>query len=260
MANIKYADPTYTAITPTDDDYVMFRTGAGTDGRAPLVQPKGYIDGLKMEWISGTQIRVTTGAAYVPGPKRIAELATAVTLTPSLSANTWYHLYLTVSGATVGVESVTTAPAAPYMGMARSKTGDTSRRYLGSYLTKADSSIANFIVAAGLVNYQESTDVAPFRALSAGVSTSVTNVNLNPAGVAVTASMAKVNVTNLSSDQTLRLSNPAASSSNMQGVRPMSGFPMTFPVDSSQRMTYVYAVAPSGGAAYIDVIGYSLER
>src|SRR6185503_5347718 len=144
MANIKYADPTYTAITPTDDDYVMFRTGAGTDGRAPLVQPKGYIDGLKMEWISGTQIRVTTGAAYVPGPKRIAELATAVTLTPSLSANTWYHLYLTVSGATVGVESVTTAPAAPYMGMARSKTGDTSRRYLGSYLTKADSSIANF--------------------------------------------------------------------------------------------------------------------
>ena len=74
MANIKYADLlSYLLIAPTDDDMVMFRKGDGTDGRAPLVQPKGYIDGLGLEWVSGTQIRISAGAAYVPGAKPTLE-------------------------------------------------------------------------------------------------------------------------------------------------------------------------------------------
>lgn len=222
--------------------------------------PSGYIDGLKMEWVSGTQIRFTSGSAYIPSLGRALALAAAVTKTPTLAANTWYHNYVYDNAGTTDVEVSTTVPAAPYNGTARTKTGDTSRRYIGSFLTKADSTIANFLVSGGVFTYQESTDVAPFRALSNGTATSATTVNLVSSGVPVTAITAKLNVTNLSTDQTLRLSNSAAATTNMQGVRPMSGFPMFFPTDSAQRVTYLYAVTPAGGGAYVDVIGYVVER
>lgn len=182
MANIKYADPTYTSVNPTDDDYVMLRTGGGTDGRSPLVQPKGYIDGLKIDYLSSTQVRVTAGAAYVPGPKRIAELASATTLTPSLSASTWYYVYLTVSGGTVGVEAVSTAPAAPYTGTARAKTGDTSRRYLGAFKTDSSSAIIGFDNLPGnLLFYRiPAASFGNFQILNGGSST--TPVDLDCSG------------------------------------------------------------------------------
>jgi len=260
MANIKYADPSFTDTNATDDDRVMVRTAAGGDARAPLVQPKGYIDGLKLEYISPTQVRVTSGAAYVPGPKRIAELASPVTLSPSLAASTWYHAYLTVAGGVVSAEASTTAPAAPYTGTARAKTGDTSRRYLGSFQTTASGAIPNFLHADGYINYREDSTSTTFRALSNGMATSSATVSLLSFGIPVTARMAKINVTNLSTDQTARMSNPDASTTNMQGVRPLSGWPMFFSLNASQQMTYFFPVAPSGGGLYLDVIGYSLER
>lgn len=58
----------------------------------------------------------------------------------------------------------------------------------------------------------------------------------------------------------MRFSTPDASTENMQGVRPQSGFPILFPVDEQQQVTYCYATAPTGGGGYIDVIGYSVER
>lgn len=179
MANIKYADPSYTDTNATDDDRVMLRTGAGGDARAPLVQPKGYIDGLKMTWVSGTQIQVSAGAAYVPGPKRIAELAAATTLTPSLAVSTWYYVYLTVSGATVGVEAVTTAPAAPYTGTARTKTGDSSRRYLGAFKTDASGAIIGFDnLAGGLLFYRiPSASFGNFQILAGGAATTPTDLD-----------------------------------------------------------------------------------
>ncbi|MEI4518703.1 MULTISPECIES: hypothetical protein [unclassified Stenotrophomonas] len=183
MANIKYADTSNPLIAPTDDDQVMFKTGAGGDARAPLVQPKGYIDGLKLEWVSGTQVRVTPGAAYVPGPKRIAELASAVVLTPSLAASTWYHVYLTVAGGVVSAEASTTAPAAPYTGTARAKTGDTSRRYIGSFRTNASSQVIRFVhsPSVGAVKYLTDINGSGLQVLSNGNST--TSVTVSVAGV-----------------------------------------------------------------------------
>ncbi|WP_414609310.1 hypothetical protein, partial [Stenotrophomonas pavanii] len=92
--------------------------------------PAGYIDGLKMEWVSGTQIRFTSGSAYIPSLGRALALAAAVTKTPTLAANTWYHNYVYDNAGTADVEVSTTVPAAPYSGTARTKAGDTSRRYI----------------------------------------------------------------------------------------------------------------------------------
>ncbi len=268
MANIKYADPSYTDTNATDDDRVMLRTGAGGDARAPLVQPKGYIDGLKMVYVSATQIQITTGAAYVPGPKRIAELTAAITLTPTLAASTWYHLYLTVAGATVGVEAVTTVPAAPYSGTARAKTGDTSRRYIGSFRTDPSGTIAKFKhnVSNGYVAYLAIRDLS----LNAGTQTTTTTVSLS-ATIPVTSVAAALIISLDASGASLFTGNSempvtALASNNFLGytesstqvsVSRMDGHP----VDSSQAISYRLSATPSAGTgAYIRVMGYSYER
>lgn len=254
MANIKYADPSYTDTSATDDDRVMLRTAAGGDARAPLVQPKGYIDGLKMVWVSGTQIQVSAGAAYVPGPKRIAELAAATTLTPSLAANTWYHLYLTVSGATVGVEAVTTAPAAAYYGTARAKTGDTSRRYIGSFRTDVSGLIYNFIIQGPQQIYMQEVP----RAVAGGNSTTFIPVSLSGLVPIVSRSAIVAMTNNGSAAVRFR---PASSgftgATRMYGLTAGAFVVGPLPTDASQNIEYQVDV---GGLANLDVIGFAVER
>ncbi|PZS88131.1 hypothetical protein [Stenotrophomonas maltophilia] len=260
MANIKYADPSYTDTNATDDDRVMLRTGAGGDARAPLVQPKGYIDGLKLVYVSATQIQVTNGAAYVPGPKRIAELAAAVTLTPSLAASTWYHLYLTVTGATVGVESVTTAPAAPYTGTARAKTGDTSRRYIGSFRTNASAQIIQFLHQGDHIDYLRISGVTELRVLANGQSVSDAPVNCANV-VPVTSRLALLRFVN--TDTTLDcltgLSDIGTGGIHYQ-LRMSSAVYAIHPLNSSQVMTYFWSVSAPTGGLFIDVAGYYYDR
>lgn len=265
----KIADPAlYPAIQPTDDDLLMFRTGAGLDGRAPLVQPKAHINGLKMVRVSGTQLQVTSGSAYVPGAKRIAELAAAVTLTPTLAANTWYHVYLVVAGSAVSIEAVTTAPAAPYFGTARAKTGDTSRRYIGSFRTmQAAATIANFDhdqSAGNAITYLDSINGPPYLVVSAGAATTATTASC-AAAVPPTSRQAKFLANNNATGQFVYMSNSAATNpldTNfwLNLITPGSSFYSNFPLDSAQAFTYMYNAAPSGGQVFIRVAGYTYER
>ncbi|NGM56476.1 hypothetical protein G5C63_19410 [Stenotrophomonas pavanii] len=263
MANIKYADPSYTLINPTDDDQVMFRTGAGADGRAPLVQPKGYIDGLKMVYVSGTQVQVTAGAAYVPGPKRIAELSSAVTLTPSLAASTWYHVFLTVSGATVGVEAVTTAPAAPYSGTARTKTGDTSRRYIGSFRTDASGVIYKFKQSGNQIVYLVSTELTPFAVFSGTVPVSPATTSVSASAIVpLTSTSALMMNLNASTNAFLLITNsegPAAPGF-IVFVAPNSTMAMTAPLASDQSLICSYQSSGTSLTAVLRVYGYTYER
>lgn len=263
MANIKYADPSYTAITPTDDDYVMFRTGAGADGRAPLVQPKGYIDGLRMIWISGTQIQVSTGSAYVPGPKRTAELTAAVTLTPTLAASTWYNCYLTVSGVTVSVEAVTTAPAAAYNGVARTKTGDTSRRYIGSFKTNASSQIIRFThyPAVGAIKYLTDINGSGLQVLANGNSTVSTTVSV--AGVVPMTGYVMDSFAENTGTTVIYINNPdmgaAGPSSILQFLRANGVIFGEMSINDSQQFNYSLNSASTNGLT-VWCVGYKFAR
>lgn len=261
----KLADPAvYPAIFPTDDDQVMLRTGAGGDGRAPLVQPKGYIDGLRMTWVSSTQVQISAGAAYVPGAKRIAELVAPVTLAPTLAANTWYHVYLTVAGAVVGVEAVTTAPAAAYSGTARVKTGDTSRRYVGSVRTNSSAQLHNFISSNGLVSYRQRISLSPFRVLSNGTASTPTNVSC--AGVIpVTSRLAYIVPVNQDPSLGVQISSSDSGDTTQEvlfqssGATGMSRPPTIMHLDENQAFSYSFPSTPSGGF-FVDVWGYFYER
>jgi len=228
--------------------------------------PKGYIDGLRMEWVSGTQIRVSSGAAYVPGVNQVAELATPITLTPALAANTWYHLYLTVSGGIVGVESVTSVPAAPYYGTARIKTGDTSRRYVGSFRTMSDSaSIMRFdhILAYGAVNYLEASNAVPLQ-LASGINIATETTISAAAAVPPTGREVRISVLNTATSAYILLSNsqgPSIAASNYLTVVAPSGVTVTpLALDSAQAYTCIFDGVPGPGLTYQRAFGYTYER
>jgi hypothetical protein len=112
-------------------DFATAAQGVKADN---IVVPKGYIDGLQMQWVSGTAVTVSSGTAYIPSLGNVLVANAAMALTGlSLTASTWYHLYLYSNAGTPAVECVTTAPVL-YYGTAYQKTGDNSRRYVGSVL------------------------------------------------------------------------------------------------------------------------------
>jgi hypothetical protein len=141
--------------------------------------PSGYIDGLKMVWVSGTALTVTTGSAYIPSLGKVIRATSDIAKTGlTLTASTWYHVYLYDNAGTPDVEIVTAAPAAPYNGTARAKTGDTSRRYVGSVKTDASGNIFGFThdATVGLVHYRDLSTTG-FRIVAIGAATTDTTVS-----------------------------------------------------------------------------------
>lgn len=105
---------------------------------------KGHISGLSFSWIDADNISISSGACYIEGAGAVVEKSTATTLTPTVSADLQYHVYAYDNSGTLAFEAATTAPATAYFGSAQSKTGDTSRRYIGSFLTKSAGDIIRF--------------------------------------------------------------------------------------------------------------------
>lgn len=220
--------------------------------------PEGYIDGFKMEYVSGTQIRFTGGSAYIPSLGRAITLASPVTKTPTLAANTWYHNYTYDNAGTTDVEVSATAPAAPYNGTARAKTGDTSRRYIGSFRTDASGSIYNFQHADSGVMYLTDISVSPFRVVSGGTSTAWATFSAS-AVAPVTACSLTINPVNAGT-AAVRV---RPSFGNYVGNARLYGLATgvsafgPLPVDASLQGAYM---VDSGGIAVVDVLGYQFER
>ncbi|HHB9431428.1 TPA: hypothetical protein ACOEOA_000446 [Stenotrophomonas maltophilia] len=224
----------------------------------------GHILGLRMEYVGPASIRVSSGSAWIPSLQRAVEAPAALTLSGmTLAANTWYHLYLYLNGATPAIEAVATAPASPYSGSARAKTGDPSRRYLGSVKTlPATAALIPFIVdSLGEQRWLVSNPSPPLRCLSNGKQTARTTVSLAPA-MPVTATHAILQVSNTASDYYCNLSVPGAALDSIIGVPPggsASSNLITFPTSANQQVDYIYGATPNGGL-YIDVVGFACER
>lgn len=227
--------------------------------RAPmrfLQLPKGYIDGLKMEWVSGNSLRVTSGSAYVPSLDRVLELAAPLTKSGlSLSANTWYHVYLFESTGAPDIEIVTTAPAAAFSGTARAKTGDTSRRYLGSIRVGGDSLILNFShMEGGYVFYR----TAAANLLVNGLSTTWVNVSASTIAPSTAVSLRTLLLSNSGLSRFRATGGTYASDSEQQfGVGAGIRYTAQIALDSSQQFSYR---VDSGGSAFVEASGYDYAR
>jgi len=231
---------------------------------ADVPLPTDYISGLKLIWNNATSISVGTGSAVIPSTGKLEVVSSTLTLSSlSLSASTFYHVYLFDNAGTPTIECVTTAPASPYQGTARAKTGDTTRRYMGSVLTDASSNINNFNHASGQILYKGNLNSAPFVALSGGTATAETAVSMSgvvPVGTTV-AIIRNTNGATVGSGVNNRLNNGSVTfpAFVMNFVAGTDSF-LPFVLNSSLGVTYWYPAAPGGSGLSIQVLGYQLER
>lgn len=245
-------------------DYLYNGSAWILQGSQRLNVPTDYISGLKLVWNSATSISAGTGSAYIPSLARLSQVNSTLTLSSlSLSASTWYHIYLFESAGTPTLECVTTAPTS-YQGTASQKTGDNSRRYLGSALTDSSGNIYNFVhvPSAGRIIYQTSVFNAPFNILSAGMATTATNVSCSTV-VPSTSRFVWVSATNNDTSVTVLIGNsnspPAATPAWMDQMRANMSGSMDILLDASQAFQYMFVAAPAA-SFIVRVKGYTFDR
>lgn len=234
------------------------------------VEP-GYIDGFQMVRVSPTQLDVTSGTCYIPSIG--ANVNSAATISKSglaLTNNTMYHVYFGLLAGVPDIELSTTAPASPYNGVARNKTGDPTRRYIGSFLTNGSGQVRNFLHTPtnGYIGIQENTNASPYLVLVGGVATVATTISC--AGFAPPTCRAIVLLaSNGSTNSTIALANPditgALTTTNWTQIVPFVStgnmqLGLTISLSSAQAFNYIYAVAPSPGGADIRATGYYYDR
>lgn len=234
-------------------------SAASVAAGAGLWTMAGHILGLRMEYVGPAAVRVSTGSAWIPSLQRAVEVTSALTLNGlSLTANTWYHVYLYMNGAVPAIEAVTAAPAAPYSGTARAKTGDSSRRYIGSFRTNASSAIFNFVHDVnGDIFYLEDSGASPFRVLSAGLAATKTLVSCSGC-CPVTASSVGGRFYNSPSSTAVASFATGGSSGWALGVLPSSDLSVPMALNASQQLEY--QCGGTAGGAFIDIRSYKFMR
>jgi hypothetical protein len=234
---------------------------SATGGGATL--PPGYIDGLALKWVSGTALTLSSGSAYIEGSAAVLQAASDIAKTGlSLSASTWYHAYFYDNAGTPDFELSTTAPAAPYNGTARSKTGDTSRRYAGSVRVDSTGNIHKIRHnwATGEVDYLVDINNADLHILNNGSSASDTTVSASTAAP-VTARSVIVFAENNGTGGVAEISSADAGSPInthiLAFLRPNRSLAGQVQLTSSQTFTYFCS---SGSLLGVYAVGYVFER
>lgn len=227
---------------------------------------RGLISGLDVEWVSTTQIRVTSGVCYVPATGNVAEKTTDSTLTPTgLAANTWYYVYATDIGGTLAFDNPSTTAPVAYFGKAKQKSGDSSRRYVGSFRTQsASAAIMKFRKFARIVMWLENTDVAPLRIITGGSST--TNFTIDASGAApvgcfkIEAQLLNFGTATAllgNSEMASALSNTNFLNQVVGATNSQNGFIL---LDSSRSFQFRFISAPGANSLYGNATAYYEDR
>ena len=238
--------PTHAKVYGTTSNGVRFNQKADT----------GYIDGLQLEWVSTTQVKIKAGSAQIQSTGEIVTLATDSTISPSLSASAWRYCYLYLSSGTPTVECVSTAPDTPWFGNARSQTSATGKRYIGAIRTNGSSQIYNFFhnPNSGYYQWLEDTTASPFRVGSSLTATTETSVDCTAVAPA-TARQIQLRTINTSTPTGNVFVRAASGGANALTVRVNADLITPMTVTTGQLFYYLYNVAPSG-AFFADVIGF----
>lgn len=226
----------------------------------------GHIDGLRMEYVSGSSIKVKKGVAARESGGFLYVNADITKSSLSLSNSTWYHLYLYLNAGVADIEVSTTAPATPYFGTARSKTGDTARRYVGSVKTNASGALFKFNHIGNQVRYLENILASPFNVVAAGQATSETTVSA--AGVVpVTSRLLICSAANTAGtsayvvfgtpDDNITLGGSAFLDACSGGTNDSE---LMLQLDAAQQFTYRYNTSPGADSANVLAKGYIFER
>ena len=245
-----------------------YHATAAQNAALAALATSAYIDGFRMVWNSGTSVTFESGAAVIQSTGSLLRSPTPITKSSlSLPVSAFSHCYAYSNSGTPDIEISSTGPAAAFFGTARSKTGDPTRRYIGSLLADASGQVLNFkhLPDPGTILYRNRQDLAPFRALAAGSATVETLVSLS-GSLPVTATAAQLRLfnNNTSVATFYSTSDDSAAGPPSSGIAAVPGSGnayIPFPVDSAQAMTYWNQTTPTAGqGAFVDVYGYYFGR
>ncbi|MFV5330108.1 hypothetical protein ACNHE6_21230 [Enterobacter roggenkampii] len=218
---------------------------------------KRFIRGLDLT-VSTTTVTVSAGSAVIPSTGAPLEVSAPVTANiGATTASTWYHVYLYSNNGTPAIEISTTLPT-PYAYPAHTKTGDTSRRYLGSFRVDASNGVRGVNTVEGRAFLQGSW-YSVNRVLAGGTATPRTAVDvssLNP----VTAITCLLSANNGATAGVAAIGSTNEASGDMINI-PINGkFTAEIPFRSYPNIFYQYLSAVSGGGLYLDIGGYTYAR
>lgn len=229
--------------------------------------------------LDGLTISVGPGICYTPNTVRLISDGTETVTLNNPTPSTWYHAFAyPKSGGELGLEVVTTAPSEPYQGTARTKAGDSSRRYLGSMFVEASSKIRPFRhITTGdvgnriLFDAMTAAGSMPNTLLQALTGSGVQTLSLNPI-IPMTAKQAILQVANMS-NRIAYISRPGTGSPSATNFQLMAG-PSACPVadvmlNDTQQMTIILTSAGLvggilgsilSGSLWLFALGYIYDR
>lgn len=220
-----------------------------------------YIEGLELQW-GASAITVLPGSAAMVDTGLPLELAASATISlTGLTSGTWYHVYLYLVGTTATLELSATAPVLAASG-GYQKTGDATRRYVGSVLANGSTSVYPFVQDGTQVHWNVTPNVAPFALLS--VVPTTTPANVSAAGCApATAVSILAQVSNLDPSLNSRWGNPTmgtVSTTNFRfNVTAGGSFITEILLGGTLQFSYV-SDGSATGAITCRTIGYKFKR
>lgn len=287
MANVKISElPAASSVTGTDLVEVV-QGGVSKRAAAALlgsVDPT-FIRGLRIVWVGANAIDVEPGGAFVESTGRVLNVPAKISRTGLVfTAATWYHVYLYDDAGTPAIELSTTAPAGPFYAQTRSKTGDSTRRYLGSVLSDSAATpglwrFASTVLGVELeVTWITESVASPARVLDNGTATTPTAFSVAAAipGPALTTRVAIALVLGIAAGGEMSASvgetlvgtvgnTPGGDVySRLANGRSATSYPYLPPawvkLRGSSLMYQMTSHAGTGHALWIDLRGYAVAR
>lgn len=218
------------------------------------------ITGLDPRYVSATEIRFSSGEAYIPAFKKNIVMSSEKAFAPTgLAANTWVYFYLFANADGTGnIEMSTVEPSAPYLGTARTKGADTSRRYVGEtriHNTTA-ANWAPFQIIGDLVFAGEGWNVILLNNQTTTTTVTLSCINVIP----ITVQNMFIRWMNLGVGAFHQILLPSLNGNSVSIPPPNSITYMLVPTSSSRQIQAFYGNAPSSGGAYITGYGYTRSR
>ena len=241
-------------INDSGNMYVRFHSGTSWSAWIGKNKSSREIYGLNLT-VNSTTLTVGAGEAFISSLNGNLVVTSDLSVSfDTLSASTWYHVYLYSNAGAPAVEYSTAAPV-DYAKPAKQKTGDASRRYLGSFRTDASSVPLQEVCRNGKCDYQ-----LPLNSkwiLSAGQALTQTTVSV-ASFIPVTALAADIKCNNNSGNNVDGL---LSAISGGYGTTVWKGLSQTLlPLMSYPNVYYNMSAAPGTGGLFMTCEGYTYER
>lgn len=230
----------------------------------------GLLYGLQLSVASdGKTVSASNGVAFLPGGVRIYT-ETSLTVVVSGITSAWAHFYLGLVSGVATLEASATVPSAFYQNTARTKTGDASKRYIGSIYFPSSGVCApflhsNFGMQGNRVDFLMPNGIANTAAAILNLGVSQTPVTVSCSTVCPpTTRLMRVQVINTAglpayignSD----IGTPSATS-YLRMVLPNNSDQGDFTLDANQQLNYVYGAGITlGGSLAIRAVGFIFDR